>query len=36
MRAELDPRATLGFDATQARTFQIIGPELDVCTKLLL
>jgi hypothetical protein len=36
MASELDPRATLGFDATQARTFQIISPELDVCTKLLI
>jgi hypothetical protein len=34
--AELDPRATVGFNANQARTFQIIGPKLDVCAKLLL
>src|SRR4029077_14061250 len=32
----LDARTTLGFPATQSRTFQIIRPKLDVCAKFLL
>ena len=36
MASELDPRATLGFHATQPGTFQIIRPELYVCAKFLL
>jgi len=34
--SELDPRATLGFHATQTGTFQIIRPKLDVSAKFLL
>ena len=36
MASELDPRATLGFHATQTGTFQIIRPKLDVSAKFLL
>jgi hypothetical protein len=36
LASELDPRTTLGFPATQAQTFQIIRPKLDVCAKFLL
>jgi len=36
MTSELDPRATLSFDATQPGTFQIISPKLEVCAKLLI
>jgi hypothetical protein len=36
MASELDPRATLGFGATQPGTLQIIRPKLDVSAKFLL
>ncbi|HEX9383519.1 MAG TPA: hypothetical protein VF908_08975 [Gemmatimonadaceae bacterium] len=36
LSSELDPRTTLGFPATQSRTFQIIRPKLDVCAKFFL
>src|SRR5205823_13523537 len=36
LASELDSRTTLGFPATQSRTFQIIRPKLDVSAKFLL
>src|SRR4029077_12204794 len=36
MGSELEPRTTLGFPATQSRSFQIIRPKLDVSAKFLL
>src|SRR6476660_6624602 len=36
MASELEPRATLGFGASQPGTFQIIRSKLDVSAKFLL